>query len=155
MFQRFIVSSSSSSSSWGRMEACVKFIFFACGFCGALCLTCIHMECSYFPGHISPTSGTPLCCFLPQSAGHMWLECICGIVALPGGLLLWIYIFSFKVWCGSSLYWFVFLRCWKSWICVLQMIQIGMELGTSVDEFCCIFLISRFRNGNFFFPSVD
>ena len=90
------------------MEAYVKFIFFACGFCGALCLACIHMECSCFPGHISPASRTPLCCFLPQSAGHMWLECICGTVALPGVLLLWIYIFSlFKVWCGASLCWSV------------------------------------------------
>jgi len=35
------------------------------------------------------------------------------------------------------------------------MIQIGMELGTSVDEFCCIFLINAFRNVSFFFPSVD
>ena len=119
MFQRFMVSSSSGSSSWGRKEAYVIFIFFACGFHGALCLNCIHMECSCFPGHISPNSRTLLCCFLPQSAGHMWLECICSTSAPLGGLLLWNYIFSFfKVWCGSSLCWSVFLRCWNHEECV-------------------------------------
>ena len=35
------------------------------------------------------------------------------------------------------------------------MIQIGMEVGISVDEFCCIFLSNTLRNGSFFFPSVD
>jgi hypothetical protein len=35
------------------------------------------------------------------------------------------------------------------------MIQIGMEIGTCVDEFCCIFLTNTFGNGSFIFPSVD
>ena len=30
------------------------------------------------------------------------------------------------------------------------MIQIGMEIGTSVNEFCCIFLTNTFVNGSFF-----